>query len=139
MVSFNAQNAGKYITFSVPVKKELNNSKTITYKLKFFDSLRLMNTSISNLVDDLSEIYKKECKGCKERRKINSASDFIGFKSNKLNYECKICKEIWLKPKNGLIKKFPNTHSFAMETLINLFYYYEKVFIHMNTLIVGKI
>ena len=72
-----------------------------------------MNTSISDLVDNLSEIYKKECKGCKERRKINSASDFIGFKNNKLNYECKKCKEIWLKPKNGLIKKFPNTHQFC--------------------------
>ena len=72
-----------------------------------------MNTSISDFVDNLSEIYKKECKGCKERRKINSASDFIGFKNNKLNYECKKCKEIWLKPKNGLIKKFPNTHQFC--------------------------
>ena len=26
----------KYITFSVPIKKELDNGKTITYKIKVF-------------------------------------------------------------------------------------------------------
>ena len=107
------ENAEKYITFSVPIKKELDNSKTIIYKLKFIDSLRYMNTSISDLVDNLSEIYKKECKGCEEKRKIKSTCDFIGVKNNKLNYECKKCKEIWLKPINGLIKKFPNIHPFC--------------------------
>ena len=30
----------KYTTFSVPIKKELDIGKTITYKLKFFDSFR---------------------------------------------------------------------------------------------------
>ena len=32
------QNKEKYMTFSVPIKKELDNSKTITYKLRFIDS-----------------------------------------------------------------------------------------------------
>ena len=68
---------------------------------------------ISDLVDNLSEIYKKECKGCEEKRKIKSACDFIGVKNNKLNYECKECKEIWLKPINGLIKNFPNINPFC--------------------------
>ena len=27
-----------YLTFSVPIKKELNNGKTVTYKLRFIDS-----------------------------------------------------------------------------------------------------
>ena len=62
------ENTEKYITFSVPIKKELDNGKTITYKLKFIDSFRFMSTSLSSLVDNLSEIYKKECKGCKERK-----------------------------------------------------------------------
>ena len=47
-------NMEKYITFSVPVKKEVNNygskKKTITYKLKFIDSFRFMPDSLSNLV-----------------------------------------------------------------------------------------
>ena len=78
-----------------------------------------MNTPISDLVDDLSKIYKKECKGCEERRKIKSACNFIGLK-NKLNYEC---KEAWLEPTNGLIKKVPTITNFVMETLVNLFCY----------------
>ena len=56
-------------TFSVPINKELDNGKTITYKLKFIDGFKFMSTSLSSLVDNLSEIYKKECKGCKERKK----------------------------------------------------------------------
>ena len=44
------ENTKKYITFSVPIKKELDNSKTITYKLKFIDSFRLMSTSLSKLM-----------------------------------------------------------------------------------------
>ena len=72
-----------------------------------------MSTSLSSFVDNLSEIYKKECKRCKERKKIKSVCNFIGLKNNKLNYECKECKKRWLKPVNGLIKNFPNTHQFC--------------------------
>ena len=72
-----------------------------------------MSTSLSSLVDNLSEIYKKECKGCEERRKIKSVCNFIGLKNNKLNYECKECKKRSLKPVNGLIKKFSNIHQFC--------------------------
>ena len=51
-----------------------------------------MSTSLSKYVDNLSEIYKKECKVCEERRNIKSVCNFIGLKYNKLNYECKECK-----------------------------------------------
>ena len=34
----------------MPIKKELDNDKTITYKLKFIDSFRFMATSLSNLI-----------------------------------------------------------------------------------------
>ena len=64
------ENTEKYNTFSVPISKELDNGKTITYKLKFIDSFRFMSTSLSSLVDNQSEIYKKECKGCEEIRKF---------------------------------------------------------------------
>ena len=47
-----------YINFSVPIKKELNNGKTVTYKLKFIDSFRFMSASLSELVDNTSEILK---------------------------------------------------------------------------------
>ena len=66
------ENTEKYITFSVPIKKVLdndidsdndidndndkNNVKTVTYRLKFIDSYRFMQDSLSNFVDNLSEI-----------------------------------------------------------------------------------
>ena len=37
-----------------------------------------------------------------------------------------------------LIKKFSNTYQSCNKVLINLNYYYEKVFIPMNTWIAGK-
>ena len=36
------ENTEKYITFSVPTKKQLDNGKTVTYKLKFIDNFRFM-------------------------------------------------------------------------------------------------
>ena len=86
------ENAEKYITFSVPIKKNLDNNKTITYRLKFIDSFRFISTSLLSLVDNVSELYKKGCKGCEERRKIKSVYHFIGLENNKLNYICKECK-----------------------------------------------
>ena len=63
-------NMENYITFSVPIKRELNNGKTVTYKLKFIDSIRFMKNSLSELVDNTSEILKsEECKSCIEKKK----------------------------------------------------------------------
>ena len=63
----------KYITFSVPIKKECDNNKTITYKLKFIDSFRFMPTSLSELVDNTSVIFNSvECKSCIEKIKIQN-------------------------------------------------------------------
>ena len=65
------ENTEKYITFSVPLKKENDNdnSKKNIFKLRFIDSYRFMSTSLSNLVDNLSGGYDKECKKCMERKK----------------------------------------------------------------------
>ena len=77
------------------------------YKLKFIDSFRFMQTSLSNFVDNLFGIYSKECKGCK------SVCNFIGFKNNELNYKCKECNKRLSKSINGLIKKFPIIYQFC--------------------------
>ena len=72
-------NMENYITFSVPIKKELNNGKTVTYKLKFIDSFRFMSTSLSEFADSTSGIFKsKDCKSCIEKMKINSGCFFVG-------------------------------------------------------------
>ena len=56
------------MTFSVPVK-ELDNGKTITYKLKIIDSFRFMSTSLSSLANNLSETYSTKCrdKNCESK------------------------------------------------------------------------
>ena len=64
----------KYITFSVPIKKEIpknnkngnGNFTKISYKIKFIDSCRFMSTSHSNLVSNLSEgLHNGNCTNCK--------------------------------------------------------------------------
>ena len=56
------ENTEKYITFSVPIKKEHDNGKPSIYRLKYIDSSRFMQFSLSNLVDNLSEIHNKGTK-----------------------------------------------------------------------------
>ena len=86
------ENMEKYITFSVPIKKECDNGKTIAYKLRFIDSFRFMPTSLSELVDNMSGNFNSiECKSCTE------------------NNRCEECKKLI----EGLIKKFPSIYQFC--------------------------
>ena len=47
----------------MPIKKTKNEdtNETITYKIKFIDTLRFMRCSLSGLVDNLSEIKDNKC------------------------------------------------------------------------------
>ena len=101
------ENTEKYISFKVPLKKTNKNSKLTTYKLKFIDSMRFMNTSLSNLTDNLSEINKQECKRCKENCK------YIIHKNDVLIYKCKKCHTRSYKSIDPLKKKFPNVYRFC--------------------------
>ena len=42
------ENTEKYITFSVPITKQLDNGKTVTYKLKFIDRFKFIVSFIIN-------------------------------------------------------------------------------------------
>ena len=104
------ENTEKYITFSVPLKKKIKNKDTeITYKIKFIDSYRFMSSSLSKLVDNLSEgIYNNKCVDC------NSSLDYIKIKNKKLLLKCFNCNAYYRKKFNkDLIKKFKNTYSFC--------------------------
>ena len=72
-----------------------------------------MQSILSDLVDNLSEINNKDCKKCMERKKIRSECEFIGLKDNRLNYKCKECNETSAKSVNDLIEKFPRTYKFC--------------------------
>ena len=111
----------KCITFSVPIKKEVDNGKIIGHKIKFIDSFRFMSTSFSKLVDNLSEIYSKKMY---REENCEFECDFKGLKNNKLSYRCSECKKNQLKPINGLIKKsFQINTNFVIEASTNLFSY----------------
>ena len=63
------ENTEKYITFLVPIKKEIKNKNKIieiTYKIKFIGSFRFMSTSLSKLVDNVSKgLHNNRCVDCK--------------------------------------------------------------------------
>ena len=92
---FLGENTEKYITFSVPMKKELGNGKSITYKMNFIDSFRFMSSSLSNLVDNLSEgLHSDKCTDCKP------CLDYMMFKDDQLFFRCFECKKNYKKEFN---------------------------------------
>ena len=49
----------------MPIKKELDNGKPTTHKIKFIDSFRLISSSLSNLVDYLQDgFHYDKCIDC---------------------------------------------------------------------------
>ena len=81
---FLGENTEKYITFSVPIKKKIENKNIeITYKIKFIDSYRFMSMSLSKRIDNLSEgLHNNKCLDCK------SCLDYIKTKNEKLIFKC---------------------------------------------------
>ena len=116
------ENTEKYITFSVPLKKKIENKiLEITYKIKFIDSFRFMSAS-SKLVDNLSEgIHNNKCADCKSNLdyiKTMAKPSSLERKNEKLILECYNCKQRYRKKFNkDLIKKFKNTYSFCNNDL----------------------
>ena len=106
------ENTEKYITFSVPVKKEIKNKKIIieiTYKIKFIDSYRFLSTSLSKLVDNLSEgLHNNRCVDCK------SSLDYMITKDEKLSFRCFTSKKNYEKDFNKeLIERFANIYEYC--------------------------
>ena len=104
------ENTEKYITFSAPLKKKIENKNIeITYIITFIDSYRFMSTSLSKLVDNLSEgLHNNKCLNCE------SCLDYIKTKNEKLILKCFYRKQYYEKSINKeLIKKFANTYEFC--------------------------
>ena len=113
----------KYITFSVPLKKKIENKNIeITYKIKFIDSFRFMSSSLSKLADNLSEgIHNNKCADCKSNLdyiKTTAKPSSLGRKNEKLILECYNCKQRYRKKFNKeLIKRFASTYEFCNNDL----------------------
>ena len=113
-----SENTEKYITFSLPIKKEITkknkngNDKItkISYKIKFLDSYRFMSTSLSNLVSNLSEgLHNDRCIDCKY------CLDYMTTKNEQLIFRCFRCKKNHEKKinKEDLIQRFVNICEFC--------------------------
>ena len=96
------ENAEKYITCSVPLKKKIENKNIeIAYKIKFIDSYRFTSMSLSKLIDNLSGLHNNKCLDCKPWL------DYIKTKNEKLIFECFNCKQNYEKDfNNELIKRY---------------------------------
>ena len=109
------ENTEKYITFSVPLKKKIENKNIeITYKIQFIDSYRFMSSSLSKLVDNLSKgIHNNKCADCE------SCLDYVrSTKNEKLISKCFNCEQYYKKKFNkDLIKRFASTYEFCNKDL----------------------
>ena len=107
-------NTEKYITFSAPIKKKIENKNLeVTYKLKFIDSYRFMSMPLSKFIDNFSEgIHDNTCINCK------SCLDYVKTKNEKLILKCFNCIQDYKKKINKeLIKRFASTYEFSNKDL----------------------
>ena len=59
-------------------KRQHTNKITVTYKIKFIDSVSFMSSSLSSLADNLAEgLYKETCKDCKSDLKCVVVKDSV--------------------------------------------------------------
>ena len=92
-------NGEKFMSFSIPIKKNTytnsknTNKKLLTYNLRFIDSARHMNESLSALADNLSGLNKCRC----EKPSFENIKTTYKEINNEyiLNTRCKAC--LWRK------------------------------------------
>ena len=90
-------NTERHKTFFIPIEKEVANIDkggnesvvTISYKIKFIDGARFMASTLSNLVDNLTErIHKIKCKNCDCFLEYETVND------NLIKYKCLSCNRM---------------------------------------------
>ena len=103
------ENTGKYITFAVPIEKEVTRidkngeevTNNLSYILQFIDSARFMAGSLSNLVNNLSEgVHKINSKFGHDDKKCEICGitykcflEYINFKDDVIEYKCFCCNK----------------------------------------------
>ena len=100
----------KYITFTVPIQKEVTRTdkneeettKNTSYILQFIDNARFMASSLSNLVNNLSDrLHRTKCKlehddkNCEECRikykYCHCFLEYTNLKDDVIEYKCLVC------------------------------------------------
>ena len=106
----------------MPIKKGLDNGKSVTYKIKIIDSFGFMSSSLSSLVDNLAEgLHFYKCIDCK------SCLDYMITKDDQLIFRCFECKKDYKKDfNNELIKRFANIYEFCNEDINKFIFLLRK-------------
>ena len=127
------ENTEKYITFTVPIEKEVTRinknreeiTKNVSHILQLIDSTRFMTISLSNLVNNLSErIHKIKCKYGHNDKKCETCGikykycdcfiEYINFTDHLIEYKCLCCiKNFQQKFAEKLKVLFFNTKNFS--------------------------
>ena len=105
------ENTKKYIAFTVPIEKEFTRidkngeeiTKNISYILQFIDSARFMASSLSNLVNNLSEGFHrikrklghddKKSETCGIYKYCDCFLEYANFKNDLIEYKCVSCSK----------------------------------------------
>ena len=119
--------------------RKIHKTTKISYKIKFIDSYRFMSTSLSGLVNNLSDgVHNDKCTD------YTSYLDYMTTKDDQqsctqLIFRCFECKKNYEKDFNKeLNKRFANIYEFCNGDINKFILLLRKGFIHMNTWIVGK-
>ena len=96
------------LIFQYQLRKGVDHGKSIAYKIKSINSFRHMSSSLSNLVDNLSEwLHCDKCIDCK------SCLHYMSVKDDHFIFRCFECKKNYKEDFNKeLIKKFASICEF---------------------------
>ena len=128
------ENTEKYITFTVPIEIEViriaKNGEEIAKKisciLQFIESARFMASSLSNLVNNLSEgLHRIKCKLGHDDKKCETCGikckhcdcflECKNFKNDLIEYKCFSCNKIYQRKFNEKLKeRFFNAYKFSI-------------------------
>ena len=124
----------KYITLTVSIEKDVTRidehgekiTKSLSYILQFIDSARFMVSSLSNIVNNLSEgIHRIKCEFWHDEKKCEikcgikykhclRSLECINFKDDLVEYICLCCyKNYQRKFEEELKQRFFNTYKFS--------------------------
>ena len=116
-------NGEKFLSFSIPIKKKVyansknTKKKLLTYNLRFIDSARHMNESLSTLIDNSTE--SKNCK-CEEKSFDNIKMTYGVINNQKIvRSRCKKC--LWQEDQKLYVlkNKLPNTFKLCRSNVQN--------------------